>query len=119
MALDLKTELENYLAPSTTTWSGYAYAPEIRVAALAALVELKKMEKMNEKLENSHIHSNKSKHTPCSGIDMHERTCRCPDCECIAYNQESNEGTKADEGTEGDESAEADKGTAIDYGVYQ
>ena len=77
------------------------------------------MEKMNEKLENSHIHSNKSKHTPCSGIDMHERTCRCPDCECIAYNQESNEGTEADEGTEGDESAEADKGTALDHGVYQ
>ena len=74
-------------------------ATEIEKIAEALTRMADQMEKMNDKLENSHIHSNKSKHTPCSGVDMHERTCRCPDCECVAYNQKSNEGTEANKGT--------------------
>ena len=76
---------------------GYNYSPDIRVAALAALINLEKLERKNEKTCNcpdgapNHIHD----------FD-NSITNRCH-CSGSGPNDEEDEGTEADERTKADE----------------
>jgi len=106
-----------------TKYAGERYVPEIRVAACAALVELRKVELKEKEYDNqSQLCTNPHHDGAVYGcncpLDGHSYDCRCPDC--VRYDpSKENEGTEADEGTEGDESSETDEGTALDHGVYQ
>ena len=97
--------------PDAYSSSNYRYTPSLRVAALAALIDLEKLERKDEKRQ---IHPHSIEHSTVRGSSVHDIPCQCADCHYQAH-----EAAKADEGTEGDESSETDEGTALDHGVYQ